>query len=200
MRWLHRILAVVKLWEVDENIDVLPYTPEEFEDKRLNTSVVRAAMKDAKLIYGKYPPIGAITYIWESKSPIGTMVPNPYSDRVRMVVLQSGSSKLGQWVTEERNVYEDYQTAFRQDPPNISGVAIMTDTDNTQETAIAYYGDIIFKKKQILRTPPPWHKEGRDIRLRLFQVKMNTVLGIDRFFAWFPFNITPRTGFLHIRH
>ncbi len=107
----------------------------------------KAKYEVAKLIYGKYPPIGAITYIWESKSPIGTMVPNPYSDRVRMVVLQSGSSKLGQWVTEERNVYEDYQTAFRQDPPNISGVAIMTDTDNTQETAIAYYGDIIFKKK-----------------------------------------------------
>ena len=52
VRWLHRILSVVKLWEADENIDVLPYTPEEFEDKRINASVVRSAMKDAKFIYG----------------------------------------------------------------------------------------------------------------------------------------------------
>ena len=53
MRWLHRIFSIVKLWEADESIDVLPYTPEEFEDKKINASVVRSAMKDAKLIYGK---------------------------------------------------------------------------------------------------------------------------------------------------
>ncbi|HNP30842.1 MAG TPA: DUF3047 domain-containing protein, partial [Nitrospirales bacterium] len=42
--------------------------------------------------------------------------------------------------------YEDYKKAFGEDPPNISGVAIMTDTDNTKESAIAYFGDIVFKK------------------------------------------------------
>ena len=31
---------------------------------------------------GKYPPTGAINYIWESRSPVGTIVPNPYTDRV----------------------------------------------------------------------------------------------------------------------
>jgi hypothetical protein len=60
--------------------------------------------------------------------------------------LESGSAKLNQWVDEERNVYEDYKKAFREEPPMISGVAIMTDTDNTSESATAYYGDIIFKK------------------------------------------------------
>ena len=114
----------------------------------------KAKYEVAKLIYGTYPPQGAITYIWESKSPIETIVPNPYSDRVQMVVLQSGSKKLGRWVTEERNVYKDYQRAFGEDPPNISGVAIMTDTDNTLETAIAYYGDIVFRKEKS-DTPKP---------------------------------------------
>jgi len=51
-------------------------------------------------------------------------------------------------VNEERNVYEDYKRAFREEPPKISGVAIMTDTDNTGESATAYYGDIIFKRKE----------------------------------------------------
>lgn len=100
----------------------------------------------AKLLHGKYPPTGAITYIWESRSPVGTIVPNPYTDRVKMIVIESGADKAGQWVDESRNVYEDYRKAFGDDPPPISGVAVMTDTDNTQESAVAWYGDITFKK------------------------------------------------------
>jgi hypothetical protein len=106
----------------------------------------KAKFETIKLIYGQYPPIGAINYIWESKSPIGTMVPNPFTERVYMFVTQSGSEKLNQWVTEERNIYEDYKNAFGEEPPHISGVAIMTDTDNTKESAVAYFGDIVFKK------------------------------------------------------
>ncbi len=102
----------------------------------------------AKLLYGQYPPLNAITYIWGNTSPVGTVVPNPYTDRVQMFVTQSGSKKLGQWVTEEQNIYEDYVQAFGTEPPNISGVAIMTDSDNTKESAIAYFGDIVFKKRK----------------------------------------------------
>lgn len=100
----------------------------------------------ARLLHGQYPPTGAITYIWESRSPVGTVVPNPYTDRVKMIVIESGADKVGEWVTESRNLYEDYQRAFGDDPPAISGVAVMTDTDNTQESAVAYYGDIVFRK------------------------------------------------------
>jgi len=98
------------------------------------------------LLYGEYPPLAAINYIWESKAPIGTMVPNPFTDRVMMFVVETGPSKLNQWVNEERNIFEDYKKAFGQEPPMISGIAIMTDTDNTGESATAYYGDILFKK------------------------------------------------------
>jgi hypothetical protein len=106
----------------------------------------KAKYKTIKLLYGQYPPLAAINYIWESKAPIGTIVPNPYTDRVKMIVAESGEAKLNQWVNEERNIYEDYKKAFGGEPPMISGVAIMTDTDNTGESAIAYYGDIVFKK------------------------------------------------------
>ena len=64
-----------------------------------------------------------------------------------MIVIESGEAKAGQWVAESRNIYEDYQKAFGDDPPPISGVAVMTDTDNTQESAVAYYGDITFRKE-----------------------------------------------------
>ena len=97
-----------------------------------------------RLIYGQYPPIGAINYIWAHTSPTGTHLPNSYTARTHMFVIQSGSDKVNQWVTEKHNVYEDYKKAFGEEPPRISGVAIMTDTDNTQESAVAWYGDIMF--------------------------------------------------------
>jgi hypothetical protein len=99
-----------------------------------------------KALYGQSPPLAALTYIWASRAPIGTLVPNPFTDRVMMIVAESGGDKLNQWVTEERNLYEDYRKAFDEEPAAISGVAIMTDTDNTGESAVAFYGDIILKK------------------------------------------------------
>ena len=107
----------------------------------------RIKFKVAKVLYREYPPVGAINYIWESKASEGTMVPNSYTDRAIMIVVESGETTLNTWVQEERNILEDYKKAFGENPPFISGVAIMTDTDNTKESAITYYGDIIFKRR-----------------------------------------------------
>jgi hypothetical protein len=121
------------------------YITFEYDPKKL-TFVERAKYGLVKALYGQYPPLAAINYIWESLSPKGIMVPNPFTDRVMMFAVESGEEKLNQWVNEERNVYEDYKKAFGEEPPMISGVAIMTDTDNTGESAVAFYGDIVFKK------------------------------------------------------
>ncbi|MDA3832222.1 MAG: DUF3047 domain-containing protein, partial [Spirochaetales bacterium] len=98
-----------------------------------------------KLIYGEYPPIGALTYVWASHELPGTILDSPYTNRVKIIVLESGTAQQGQWLAEQRDIQADYQKAFGvRDVPLISGVAIMTDTDNTGEQAVAWYGDIIF--------------------------------------------------------
>ena len=91
-------------------------------------------------------PVGALNYIWETKTPIGTIVENAYTDFTKMIIVESGPQKLGMWIDEQRNIYEDYKQAFGEEPPMINGVAIMSDTDNTKERATAYYGDIIFQR------------------------------------------------------
>ncbi len=106
----------------------------------------RIKYKAAKLIYGNYPPTGTINYIWGSHAVADRMVVSPYTNRSMMIAVTSGNEKINQWVTQKRNVLEDYRNAFHTDPPPISGVAIMTDTDNTGESVMAYYGDIIFKQ------------------------------------------------------
>jgi hypothetical protein len=101
----------------------------------------------ARLVAGNKLPGSAINYIWANKAPIGTVVANPYTDQTRMIVLQSGNSSAGRWVTERRNLVDDYQIAFGRKPPPIMGIAIMTDTDNTGETTTAWYGDIRLSDK-----------------------------------------------------
>jgi hypothetical protein len=104
----------------------------------------RAKYEAVKMVHGEYPPLAAVSYHWASNTAQGTMVPNPFTEEVMMFVVESGKENLGEWVTEERNVYEDYKKAFGKEPPMISGVVLMTDTDNTGESATAYYGDIQF--------------------------------------------------------
>lgn len=101
--------------------------------------------KAGRVLFGDIP-IGAINYVWERKAPVGAIIDNAYTDFVKMVVVESGPQKLGAWIEESRNIYEDYKKAFGEEPPMINGIAIMSDTDNTKERATAYYGDIVFMK------------------------------------------------------
>ena len=112
------------------------YTPE-----RLSL-LDRAKYTAARVLYGEYPPHAGLNYIWDAKAPVGTVVANPFTDRVKMVVVESGPQHLRQWRAYERNIVADYRRAFGEEPPPISGIALMTDADNTGESAVAYYGDI----------------------------------------------------------
>jgi hypothetical protein len=96
-----------------------------------------------KAVYGSYPPKHALNYIWgPSFFNRGITLDNPYTNRTKMIVVESGTEKIGRWVQEERNVYEDYKRFFSSEPPEIEFIAIMTDTDNTGESCTAYYDDI----------------------------------------------------------
>ncbi len=101
--------------------------------------------KAGQALFGDIP-IGAINYVWETRTPVGAILDNAYTDFVKMVVVESGPHKLSAWIEESRNIYEDYKKAFGEEPPIINGIAIMSDTDNTKERATAYYGDITFVK------------------------------------------------------
>ena len=99
-----------------------------------------------KLLYGKYPPKAAINYVWANHLQKGNVIPSPYTDRARMVAIESGAEWVGQRRCETRNIFEDYKRFFLKDPPSLSGIAVMTDTDNTLEEATAFYSDIVIRK------------------------------------------------------
>ena len=84
-----------------------------------------------------------MNYVWAGRLPPGSILSNPYSDETKVIVLQSGNARSGQWVTEQRDLVEDYRQAFGRKPPRIVGIGLMSDTDDTQEATTAYYGDIV---------------------------------------------------------
>jgi len=104
----------------------------------------RAKFEAARLVYGEPPPMAILNYIWANRASQGLFVPSAFTDRSIMIAVQSGPARAGRWVTEKRNVYADYKKAFGKEPTAITSVALMTDTDNTGETAEAWYGDIFF--------------------------------------------------------
>ena len=89
----------------------------------------------------------AINYVWSARLPQGTVLPNAYTNNTMIVAVESGEGRVRQWVSEERNIAEDFRKFFGEDPPRLGGVAVMTDTDNTGEEAVAWYGDIVLETR-----------------------------------------------------
>jgi hypothetical protein len=99
-------------------------------------------------------PYATMMYIWARQQPVGTVIPSAHTSRIKMVVAESGPDRTGGWHEIVRNVREDYKQAFGEEPPPIKSIAIMTDSDNTGESAHAYYGDIAFLRSPGERRPP----------------------------------------------
>lgn len=96
----------------------------------------------------------AINYVWANKMPLGSAAPSPYTGHAIIVAVESGDEKAGQWVSEERNIYEDYRKMFGKEPPRIGALAIMTDTDDTRDEVTAWYGDIFLVSMNQPPSPP----------------------------------------------
>jgi hypothetical protein len=70
------------------------------------------------IVFGRWPFLRSIKYIWSDTLPVGASFDSPFSSRTKLVVLRSGRSLEGTWVTEERDVLTDYRRLFKNDEPN----------------------------------------------------------------------------------
>lgn len=111
----------------------------------------RMGINLARLLYGQDLPTAALCYVWDNKHPVGQVTQSAYTDRVRLLVLQSGNTKAGQWQAESRDLAADFKAAFGAEwkgaPPAVTGIAIGNDTDQTGERAVAWFGDLRFQAR-----------------------------------------------------
>jgi hypothetical protein len=108
----------------------------------------RAALSLSESVSGREAPYAQLMYIWSNSAPVGTVIPNPRTTRVQMVVASSGAAGVGQWQALSRNLREDYKRAYGgEEPGKLLAYGVLTDTDNTGESVTAWYGDIAFKPR-----------------------------------------------------
>ena len=98
-----------------------------------------------RLLTGQQLPYAGVMYVWGSKTPPGAVAPNKYTSRIKMIAVESGREKLGQWLEESRNVAEDYRRLFGEEPGRVVSVGLMTEADGSDRALEAYYGDIGFR-------------------------------------------------------
>lgn len=101
----------------------------------------------ANLISGQEMPYATLMYIWSGKSPVGSIIANAHTSRIKMIVVDSGWDNLGQWHKHQRDLSADYRRAYGEAPGDVIGVALLTDTDNTKSETRAFYGDIELIRK-----------------------------------------------------
>lgn len=150
----HAYPVITWRWKIDHVLEKTDVTSKKGDDYAARIYVAfafdpdtagwweRARHKSAALFAKREVPGTAINYIWAGRTSVNTILPNPYISESMMVVVQSGDEKAGQWVTQERNIVEDYKKAFGRTPPEIIGIGIMTDTDDTGEETTGYYGPV----------------------------------------------------------
>ena len=86
----------------------------------------------------------AVNYVFSSNRNVGENWPSPYTKKSIDNVLSTTKENLNKWVTVKANVKEDFKKFHDLDVDELSGIAIMSDTDNSKKSAIAYYQNIYF--------------------------------------------------------
>lgn len=105
---------------------------------------LRAKLALARSIYGDHVPDAALNYVWDNRHPLGTILPNAYTDRTQMVVMETGRQQVGRWVNERRDVLADALQLFGNFDHRAASLAVASDTDNTGEKARAGFADLHF--------------------------------------------------------
>ncbi len=126
-----------------------------FEGDRSRFSARNAMLSElARTLTGEELPYATLMYVWCNRRPVGEVIVNPRTDRIRKLVVESGKQRLGRWLDYERDIRADYERAFGEPPGALLGVALMTDTDNTRSTAHAWYGTLRLQP-QVAQAAPP---------------------------------------------
>jgi DUF3047 family protein len=94
---------------------------------------------------GRALPYATLMYVWTSEGSIGSVIPNPRTRRIEMIVVESGDAGAGEWRNEARDVRADFRRAFGEEPGPLSAIGVLTDSDNTHSHAEAWYGDLHFE-------------------------------------------------------
>ena len=144
-------------WRLDEPLRTADLRRREGDDSPLKVCVLfdmpleklglidRNLLRLARGVSGEKLPSATLCYVWDSALPAGTLLPNAYTGRVRLIVVDSGEQRLGQWVSHARDLAADFRRAFGDESdtlPPLQAVLVGGDSDNTGGHCLGWVGDV----------------------------------------------------------
>ena len=102
------------------------------------------------VIWPRFPALlrsRIIGYIWDATTPAATIVKSKKTGTVTFIVVRSGGGDLGKWLTERRNVVQDYKDLFGELPEDPTAITISIDSNDTRSSAESFMGPIVFREK-----------------------------------------------------
>jgi hypothetical protein len=90
-------------------------------------------------------PPRVIAYVWDTTLPVGTICKSEKAGTLTYVVVRSGEAELGTFLTESRNVREDFKKIYGEEPTDPLVVSLAIDSNDTHTSAEAFFGPIRFR-------------------------------------------------------
>jgi Protein of unknown function (DUF3047) len=145
-------------WRLDKALAKASFNAKATEDAALKVCMTfdmpadnipageRTLFKLAQFVSRDKLPTATLCYVWAQTEDIGSVYASPTTARVRYMVLNSGAGQLKTWQEHQRNISEDFLKAFGAESttvPGVSAIIIGADSDNTQDSSLAYVSDIV---------------------------------------------------------
>jgi hypothetical protein len=107
----------------------------------------RQLLRVARSQTGENLPAATLCWVWGHAEPSGALIENPYSRRVRVIVLRNRDDAMNRWFDEERDVAADWARAFGDESaelPPLQAAIVGADADNTGGRSVAYVAGLRF--------------------------------------------------------
>ncbi|MDZ7773413.1 MAG: DUF3047 domain-containing protein [Balneolaceae bacterium] len=127
----------VRAHELPDNAD------EDVSDRNDSVVSVYVVFEFGHVLFRKVPK--SIRYSWSTTRETGSQFSKLFGNQ-KILVIESGEARTGEWVTFERNIYEDYRELFGETPPKQPlAILVLSDGDSTGSHVMADYDDFILK-------------------------------------------------------
>jgi hypothetical protein len=90
----------------------------------------------------------SLCYLFENDGPKDVPFTGTRKSNAKYLIIRTAAAgdKVGQWLHERRNVYEDYKKIFGREPSMSANVGIQIDSNDTESAAEAMYRNVILRK------------------------------------------------------
>lgn len=92
-----------------------------------------------------------ISYVWDTNAPVGVKTTESFEifglsigPTVKVIVVQSGKSKLGMWSSIERDIVADYRNVYKASPKKVKVIRIQSNSQHTGTEGAGYFSPITF--------------------------------------------------------